>query len=69
MHSALMRGAGLREIRRAAEETSIRIAIGHEDGNLQRAARLLGITDRALQMRRAEQRQCANGDASEASPE
>ena len=28
------------------------VALDHEDGNLQRAARLLGVTDRALQARR-----------------
>ena len=54
---------------RAAEDTAIRIAFGQEDGNVQRAARLLGITDRALQMRRAEQRQQTNGDTPELSAE
>lgn len=62
VRKALLRGAGLREIRQAAEETAIRVAVGDEDGNLQRAARVLGITDRALQLRRAEQRQRAGGD-------
>ena len=69
MRSAMIRGAGLREIRRAAEDTAIRIAFEQEDGNLQRAARLLGITDRALQMRRAEQRPRTNGDTPELSAE
>lgn len=54
---ALLSGAGLREIRHAAEDTAIHIAMGEEDGNLQRAARRLGLSDRALQLRRAEQRQ------------
>lgn len=54
---ALLAGAGLREIRHAAEDTAIHVAMGEEDGNLQRAARRLGLTDRALQLRRAEQRQ------------
>ena len=68
VRSALRHGAGLREIRRAAEDTAIRVAFGQEDGNLQRAARLLGVTDRALQMRRAEQqRQRSNGDTPESS--
>ena len=65
MRRALMHGAGLREIRRVAEDTAIRVAIGHEEGNLQRVAQRLGITDRALQMRRAEQRQRTNGDTPE----
>jgi transcriptional regulator with GAF, ATPase, and Fis domain len=45
---------GLREIGRVASERAIEMAVGCEDGNLQRAARRLGVTDRALQMRRAQ---------------
>jgi DNA-binding NtrC family response regulator len=56
---ALALGAGLKGLRQAVEENAIRIAIGDEGGNVQRAARILGVTDRALQMRRAEQRQRA----------
>jgi transcriptional regulator with GAF, ATPase, and Fis domain len=51
--AALESGIGLREIGRAATESAIRLAVANEDGNLQRAAKRLGITDRALQMRRA----------------
>jgi len=50
---ALALGVGLKEISSSAAETAIRIAIGDENGNLQRAARKLRVTDRALQMRRA----------------
>jgi len=50
---ALARGLGLREIRRAIEDTAIRIAVSDADGNLQRAAARLAVTDRALQKRRA----------------
>jgi len=41
------------------------IALGEEDGNLQRAARRLGLTPRALQLRRAAGRlpSPSNGDA------
>jgi transcriptional regulator with GAF, ATPase, and Fis domain len=53
---ALAQGMGLKEIGRITSETAIRIAVGDEEGNLQRAARRLGITDRALQMRRAAER-------------
>ena len=53
---ALALGAGLKEISQYASDTAIRIAVGDADGNLQRAARCLGITDRALQMRRANSR-------------
>ena len=50
---AVLVGAGLKEIGRAAENAAIRIATEEEDGNLQHAARRLGVTDRALQLRRA----------------
>jgi transcriptional regulator with GAF, ATPase, and Fis domain len=50
---AVSDGIGLREIGRAASSTATRIALQQENGNLQRAARRLGVTDRALQMRRA----------------
>jgi transcriptional regulator with GAF, ATPase, and Fis domain len=51
---ALALGAGLKEIGRVASDTAIRLAIADEQGNLQRAARRLGVTDRALQLRRAQ---------------
>jgi transcriptional regulator with GAF, ATPase, and Fis domain len=50
---AVARGTELKEIGRAATETAIRIAVQREEGNLQRAAKRLGVTDRMLQMRRA----------------
>src|ERR1700722_3441799 len=50
---ALMMGASMKEIGAAAEDTAVKIAVRTEDGNLQRAAQKLGVTDRALQMRRA----------------
>ena len=53
---ALCLGVKLKDIGQAATETAIRIAVGDEDGNLQRAAKRLGVTDRALQMRRANRR-------------
>jgi DNA-binding NtrC family response regulator len=49
----LERGAGLKAISRAAAAAAIRVALGDANGNLQLAARRLGVTDRALQMRRA----------------
>jgi transcriptional regulator with GAF, ATPase, and Fis domain len=55
--NALATGASLGEISRATADTAIRIAVQSERGNLQRAAGRLGITDRALQMRRAADRQ------------
>ncbi|MET0527787.1 MAG: hypothetical protein ABW003_05475, partial [Microvirga sp.] len=53
-------GAGLKEIGRAAEDCAIRCATGFENGSLRRAAQRLGVTDRALQLRRAQTR---NGEA------
>jgi transcriptional regulator with GAF, ATPase, and Fis domain len=58
---AVLLGAPLKEIGRAAESTAVRLAVGQEEGNLQRAARRLGVTDRALQMRRAALRQTRTG--------
>ena len=52
---------GLKEIGRVAEEVAEQFALTEAEGNLQRAAQALGITDRALQMRRAQRRQ--NGNA------
>lgn len=54
---AVTMGVGLREIGRVAEDTAVRIAIAEQAGNLQRAASRLGVTDRALQLRRAVQRE------------
>jgi len=50
---AIAAGASLREISQTTAETAIRIAVQSEKGNLGRAARRLGVTDRALQLRRA----------------
>ena len=49
-------GAGLKEIGRAAENLAVQIAVAEEGGNLQRAAQRLGVSDRALQLRRAADR-------------
>jgi transcriptional regulator with GAF, ATPase, and Fis domain len=59
---ALSLGVGLREISQTAAETATRIAMREENGNLRGAARRLGVTDRALQMRRAVRRQHDGGD-------
>jgi transcriptional regulator with GAF, ATPase, and Fis domain len=50
-------GVGLKEISQTAADTAVRIAVGDANGNLSRAALQLGVTDRALQMRRAARRQ------------
>lgn len=56
VRSAVASGVSLKEIERAAGELAERIVIDEEQGNLQRAAARLGVTDRALQMRRAARR-------------
>jgi transcriptional regulator with GAF, ATPase, and Fis domain len=53
---AIALGASLRDISAATAAAAIRIAVESEHGNLQRAAKRLGVTDRALQMRRAAER-------------
>ena len=53
---ALAAGAGLKEIGRAAEDIAERIAI-EQGGSVAAAAARLGVTDRALQLRRAVRRE------------
>lgn len=53
VRGALVRGAGLKDIRLAAEEVAIRIVVDEEKGNLQKSSKRLGLTDRTLQLRRA----------------
>jgi transcriptional regulator of acetoin/glycerol metabolism len=57
---ALELGVGLKAIGRATTDTAVRLAVADE-GNLKRAARKLGVTDRALQMRRAQRGNGAQG--------
>lgn len=58
---AVFEGADLREIGRRATECAIKVALEESAGNLRLAAQRLGVTDRALQIRRAVQRE--NGSA------
>jgi transcriptional regulator with GAF, ATPase, and Fis domain len=53
IEDAIARGVGLKAISHATTETAIRVALRCEQGNVQRAAKRLGVTDRALQLRRA----------------
>ncbi len=53
---ALAFRVSLRKISQTAADMAMRIAVDGENGNLQLAARRLGVTDRALQMRRARQK-------------
>lgn len=49
-------GLGLKEIGQLATDCAIAAALDREHGNLHRAAARLDVTDRALQLRRAQQR-------------
>jgi len=61
IRSAIAFGVSLKEIERTAGELAEKIVIEEEQGNLQRAAARLGVTDRALQLRRASRRSNGNG--------
>lgn len=61
VRTAIASGASLKEIEHAAGELAERIVIEEEQGNLQRAAARLKVTDRALQMRRAARRPNGHG--------
>ncbi|MGR0481518.1 MAG: hypothetical protein ACTFAL_08995 [Candidatus Electronema sp. V4] len=54
---ALAAGKGLKEIGQTAEEMAVRIAVEDAGGSLHKAAQILGVTDRALQLRRAKEKQ------------
>ncbi len=56
---ALAEGHGLRDVRRTVEDLAIQVALAMAGGKLQQAARILGVTDRALQLRRSAQGQLA----------
>jgi transcriptional regulator with GAF, ATPase, and Fis domain len=49
-------GIGLKEIGQVAADLATQVVLEQEGGNLQRAALRLGVTDRALQIRRANRR-------------
>ena len=53
IRQAIALGVGLKDIGRTAENLAVNIAVTDEQGNLQRAAAKLKVTDRALQLRRA----------------
>ncbi len=56
---ALAAGQGLKEIGQTAEDLAVRIAVEDAGGSLQKAAQMLGVTDRALQLRRAKEKQAS----------
>jgi transcriptional regulator with GAF, ATPase, and Fis domain len=66
---AVLLGTSLRQITQTTTETAIRAAMESENGNTRRAAMRLGITDRAIQMRRASGQLVLNeGHASDVGP-
>ena len=56
VREAIHLGLGLKEIGQLATDCAIQAALDEEQGNLHRAAARLDVTDRALQLRRAQQR-------------
>jgi len=50
---AMSMGADLKAISEHAKDTAIRLAVADVNGNLQKAAKNLGVTDRTLQLRKA----------------
>jgi transcriptional regulator with GAF, ATPase, and Fis domain len=50
---AIAQGATLREIGRAAQDAAIQMVLTEEGGSVKRASQRLGVSDRALQMRRS----------------
>ncbi|PWU11970.1 MAG: sigma-54-dependent Fis family transcriptional regulator [Terriglobia bacterium] len=57
VRQAVLEGAGLKEIGKQAAACAIRVALESSDGNLRSASRKLGVTGRALQIRRASERE------------
>ncbi|MEU4078324.1 sigma 54-interacting transcriptional regulator [Streptomyces venezuelae] len=69
IRTALSTGVCLKEIGVRARETAVLVALQEADGNLQEAARALGVTDRALQLRRrASGCEAANGTPANGRP-
>jgi transcriptional regulator with GAF, ATPase, and Fis domain len=56
LRRALAMGLDLKKINQFTKDTAIAIAVDEENGNLQKAAHKLGVTDRMLQMHRASNR-------------
>lgn len=49
---ALRRGMSLAEIKQSVGDLAVEVALSQSDGNVRRASTLLGVSDRAVQMRR-----------------
>jgi hypothetical protein len=66
---ALELGIGLSRISQMAADLAIRLVLEQEGDNNQRAALRLGVTDRALQLRRKARAAGGKNDAQETAPE
>jgi transcriptional regulator with GAF, ATPase, and Fis domain len=56
---AIANGMNLKDIKEAAAETAISLAMESENGRVHKAAQILGVTDRALQIRKSMKVNCA----------
>lgn len=65
IQQAVRAGLSLKEIGRTAEDLAIAYAVDMDDGNLQQAAKRLGLSERAVQMRVATIRQAKKQDYAE----
>lgn len=61
--SALRSGMSLAELKQTVGDLAVEVALRHSDGNVHRASALLGVSDRAVQMRRRGQSGVAAGIA------
>jgi transcriptional regulator with GAF, ATPase, and Fis domain len=50
IHKSILTGIGVKEIKDMVGNIAIKIALGQENGNIQRAALKLGLTDRSIQL-------------------
>jgi transcriptional regulator with GAF, ATPase, and Fis domain len=62
VREAVARGVTLKEITRVAAETAVSAALADSDGSVATAAKTLGVTARALQLRRAADRLTAQSE-------
>jgi transcriptional regulator with GAF, ATPase, and Fis domain len=65
---ALARGARLKDLLGSTRESAVRLALEAESGNVRRASRRLGITDRAIHLQRAAARAAASSETDERAP-
>jgi transcriptional regulator with GAF, ATPase, and Fis domain len=65
VHAQLKHGLTLRELREQVADLAVEIALREAGGNVRAAAARLGVTDRALHLRRAQRRE-ANSEANSA---